>query len=85
MQELTTNTNAPVFDADTDCLIMGVLAVNPAACWVLVADLPVVPNEYGHIKSRRIRFSSIIEFKPNDQGSGSFHCYGRLPDGKEGV
>lgn len=85
MQELTTNTNAPVYDADANTQIIGVLDVNPKAAWVLVADLPVTPNEHGHIKSRRLRFSSIIEFKPNDQGSGSFHCYGRLPDGKEGV
>ena len=73
-------TDAPVFDADHDLMIMGVLAVNAKAGWILVADLPVVPNEHGHIKSRRIRFASIIEFKPNDQGSGSFHCYGRLPE-----
>lgn len=79
------STDAPVYDADHDLQIMGVLGVNAKTGWVLVADLPVQLTEHGHIKSRRLRFSSIIEFKPNDQGSGSFHCYGRLPDGKEGV
>lgn len=76
-------TDATVYDADHDLQIMGILGVNAKAGWVLVADLPVQLTEHGHIKSRRLRFSSIIEFKPNDQGSGSFHCYGRLPDGKE--
>ena len=80
MQELTTNINAPVYDADANTQIIGVLDVNPKSAWVLVADLPVTPNEHGHIKSRRIRFASIIEFKPNDQGPGSFHCYGRVAD-----
>lgn len=73
-------TDAPVFDADHDLQIMGILGVNAKAAWVLVADLPVQLTEHAHIKSRRLRFASIIEFKPNDQGSGSFHCYGRLPD-----
>jgi len=80
MQELTTNTNAPVYDADANTQIIGVLDVNPKAAWVLVADLPVTPNEHGHIKSRRIRFSSIVEFKANDQGEGSVFCYGRLAE-----
>lgn len=77
-------TGAPVYDSDNDLQIMGIMGVNAKAGWVLVADLPVQLTEHGHIKSRRLRFSSIIEFKPNDQSSGSFHCYGRLPDGKEG-
>ena len=80
MQELTTNTNAPVYDADANTQIIGVLDVNPKAAWVLVADLPIEMNDHGHIKSRRIRFSSIVEFKPNDQSSGSLHCYGRMPE-----
>lgn len=68
---------APVFDADHDLQIMGILGVNAKTGWVLVADLPVQLTDHGHIKSRRLRFKKIIEFKPNDQGSGSFHCYGR--------
>lgn len=76
---------APVYDADYDLQIMGILGVNAKAGWVLVADLPVQLTEHGHIKSRRLRFKKIVQFDPNDQSSGSFHCYGRLPDGKEGA
>lgn len=78
------STDAPVYDADHDLQIMGILGVNAKAGWVLVADLPVQLTEHGHIKSRRLRFKKIVQFDPNDQSSGSFHCYGRLPDGKEG-
>lgn len=78
-------TDAPVYDADHDLQIMGILGVNAKAAWVLVADLPVQLTEHGHIKSRRMRFQKIVQFDPNDQSSGSFHCYGRLPDGKESV
>lgn len=78
-------TDAPVFDSDNDLQIMGILGVNAKAGWVLVADLPVQLMEHGHIKSRRLRFKKIVQFDPNDQSSGSFHCYGRLPDSKEGV
>lgn len=85
MQELTTNTNAPVYDEDHNLQIMGILGVNAKAGWVLVADLPVQLTEHGHIKSKRMRFKKIVQFDPNDQSSGSFHCYGRLPDGEEGV
>lgn len=77
------STDAPVFDADHDLQIMGILGVNAKAGWVLVADLPVQLTEHGHIKSRRLRFKKIVQFDRNDQSSGSFHCYGRLPDGKE--
>lgn len=73
------STDAPVFDED-HLQIMGILGVNAKAGWVLVADLPVQLTEHGHIKSRRLRFKKIVQFDPNGQSSGSFHCYGRLPD-----
>lgn len=77
------STDAPVYDSDNDLQIMGILGVNAKAGWVLVADLPMEMTKHGHIKSRRLRFKKIIQFERNDQGPGSFHCYGRLPDGKE--
>lgn len=74
------STDAPVFEEDNNLQIMGILAVNAKAGWVLVADLPAQLTEHGHIKSRRLRFKKIVQFDPNDQSSGSFHCYGRLPE-----
>lgn len=79
-KELYMDTCVAVFDVDSDTRIRGVLDVNRSAGWVLVADLPIRPNEYGHIQSHRIQYAKIVEFKDNEMGPGSFHCYGRISE-----
>ena len=64
-----------VHDMDAGEQIRRVMAINPQAGWVLVAELPVRATAYGHVASRRIRFRSIHFIQGDEQ---AFHCYGRL-------
>lgn len=73
--------NAPgatVHDMDASTEIGHVLATNPQAGWVLVAELPLRASIHGHIASRRIRFRSIHAIQGDEWAPCLFHCYGRL-------
>ena len=68
---------AKVYDVDTKEEIGHVVAINPGAGWVQVAEQPVRATAHGHIDTRRIRFASIYPIKGRESRPVLFHCYGR--------
>jgi hypothetical protein len=71
---------AKVFDVDTKEEIGQVLAVNPSAGFVQVAEQPLRATKHGQIASRLIRFASIYAIKDHEHRPVLFHCYGRKTD-----
>ena len=74
----TNAAGAPVHDMDANSELRYVMAINPQAGWVLVAEHPLRPNAYGHFAVRRIRFRAIHPIHGEELAPCLFHCYGRL-------